>query len=285
MIIHRSECNYIMIRRVWVWVTVLGIGVFLAAIGCTGSGGDGETPTASPQPLPTADPLLTILPPLEGPAPEITPRAGRTNYWEHPDYQFPDLATLPDPPAEAEGAEFQPPQTPQCPEEWQRWQRTGEGFNICYPEEWQPAGVGYLTAGQNDRYYTVGFVLLKDGVQAAHVSVYVMGSYSRPQELLLRCDEVYKVTISGQPAALCADAPRAYPEARIVQYWIPRENSWVFLNAVAYLDYDPDTDSYGDSFSEENLDKAIEIAHSIGLLTGREGIIPTLPDSAITPVP
>ena len=41
----------------------------------------------------------------EGPVPVVTPGVERTNYWELPDYQFPDLNTLPDPPADAAGVE------------------------------------------------------------------------------------------------------------------------------------------------------------------------------------
>ena len=76
-----------------------------------------------------------------------------------PEFQLPVPEDLPAPPEDATGPEFQPPAEPQCPAEWQELRRPAEGFEVCYPEGWSIEGHGYVSAGVEDRWYSVGLFL------------------------------------------------------------------------------------------------------------------------------
>jgi hypothetical protein len=172
---------------------------------------------------------------------------------------------LPEPGGDQDGPEFHPPETPTCPDDWELLDRPLEFFKICFPKDWQIDGHGYVTAGFDDRWYSVGlFNFLEDGSQSAHVSIYMLRPFSRPPQLFIKeCDQAYRVVLDGQDAALCADVPGVFPEARIVHYFVSVDDRWTLINVVPYFEKDPETGAYTDQFSEEDFQLAIQIAQTI----------------------
>lgn len=231
--------------------------------------GDGSLQQGSPTPSDTLTPTATarpqLVPPFEGGGPQPYVDRQRQNYRENPDYDQPDPDSLPEPGAEQDGPEFKPPKEPTCPDGWEMLDRPWEFFKICFPPDWQIDGEGYVTAGMDDRWYSVGiFKFLPDWSQSAHVSVYFLRPFSRPPQLFIKeCDQAYKVTLDGNPAAVCPNAPGQFPEAKIVHYWVPVGDRWTLINVVPYFEKDPDTGAYTDRWSEEDYELAIEIAHTI----------------------
>ena len=261
---------------------LLGLGSLAMAMGllaaaCAGGGDVSPTPgttmSASPAvtPDPTAVPTATdapnpaalpITPPMEGPSrgPAATER---TNYREVAEFELPSPASLPEPPEGAMGPEFQPPEDPQCPTDWQTLMRPGEGFLVCYPEDWSIEGHGYVSSGVEDRWYAVGLFLFdNDGVELAHVSIYVLNPYARPFTYTRDCEQAYRVTFAGEPAALCPDTPGEFPEAKIVAYHIRRGDRDYYVNVVPKFQYDAESGNYLDSWDEEAEATAVQIAHT-----------------------
>jgi hypothetical protein len=155
-------------NKLGVLIVVVPAGALLGGA-CAGGGGAKPTPTATlgpglvPLPLTAATP---IGPPLEGPP--LGPAASeRTNYRDLAGFQLPAPQSLPEPPDSATGQEFRPPAEPRCPEDWRQLQRLTEGFKICHPETWSIQGNGYVSAGFEDRWYSLGLYLFEYGFHSA----------------------------------------------------------------------------------------------------------------------
>ena len=241
--------------------------LILAACGGGGSEGDdglnGETPASSPVPAPRVSPT-PLHPPLEG-AERIREKE-RINYREDPGYRLLDPADLPAPSASEEGPEFYPPETPECPADWEILFRPNEGFHICYPSDWVIDGTGYVSGGVEDKWYSLGFFrYAEEGDQSAHVSVYVTGPFSQPFTYVEDCGQAYQVTLSGQPASLCPDNGGVFPEAKIIAYHVRTEEWDYFIQIVPHFQIDPDKREYLQTWSDEDVQTAIGIAHSFQL--------------------
>ena len=248
--------------------------VSVLVIGCGGGGsGDGSaSPTAdSATPTPVATPAENardLSPPLEG-QPLAPFGRERINYREHLDYQLPQPSSLPPIPDGLDGPEYEPVSEPSCPKDWTPFERLIELIRICFPAGWDIDGHGYVHSGEDDEWYSVGFFKFRaDDSQSAHVSVSIMGAFSRPQTYTHGCNELYQTTLGGLSAAICANASGVYPEARIVHYYVPIGPKAVFVNVVSYYDRDPESGRYLDTWSEEDLETAIQIAHTITFLEG-----------------
>jgi len=259
------------------------IAVFLALLGvllaaCDGGNGQKTTPppaasatpggtataTPSPGPEPSAE-ARRIAPPLEGPSrgPGATER---TNYRELPEFELPAPEDLPEPPDSATGPEFQPPAEPQCPEDWEELERRAEGFAVCYPASWSIEGHGYVSAGVEDRWYSLGLFLFQDDAELAHVSIYVVNPYARPFTYTRDCDQAYRVTFAGEPAVLCADHPGEFPEAKIIAYHVRMGDLDYYINVVPTFQYDAESRTYLETWSEDAEATGIEIAHTLRLM-------------------
>lgn len=240
---------------------VLAFLLLLASLSavCGGGSGDDDAKIATPTPS-----RGVLVPPLEG-GDQPVGTSERTNFREHPEYQLPAPEDLPRPPDDTEGPEFYPPKEPECQEDWLQFSRSAEGFVICYPAGWEVDGAGYVTRPYQDRWYSGGVFLFKDGVQAAHVSVYTFNNYSLPYDYTRDCQQPYAVTLAGQPAVLCPDYPGLFPEERIVSYHVRTEMFDYLVNAVPYFTYDADSGSYRDSVDSDLAQLAIEVAHSFQL--------------------
>jgi hypothetical protein len=216
------------------------------------------TPAATP-----GDGISALTPPLEGP-PRIVQSRERTNYRDLAEYQLPLPEELPEPPGGADAPEFHPPAEPQCPEDWEELSRPGEGFKICYPNDWQIEGHGYVSAASDDRWYSVAFVLFQDDIQVAHVSVYViLSAFTQPFTYTRDCEQAYRVTFAGRDAVLCPDLSGQFPEAKIITYHARRDDFDYFVNIVPYLQYDDQAGRYLDTWSEEAEATAIQVAHTL----------------------
>lgn len=254
-------------------LAMLAVGSGLLLVACNG-GGDGS-PSAGSAPSPGSTPEATprdtgtavssggslITPPLEGP-PRVVPAQETTNYWELSEFQLPEPQDLPEPPEDADGPEFSPPANAECPADWQELRRPGEGFSICYPEDWRMDGHGYVSAGVEERWYSAGLFLFDGDAQKAHVSVYVVGPFARPFTYTRDCEQPYKVTFAGHPAVLCPDFPGVRPEARIIAYHVRWNDLDYYVNVVPYFEFDEEAGAYLDTVSEEAEAMAIEIAHT-----------------------
>lgn len=256
-------------------------------VACNGGGDGSPSPGSAASPVPTTEPDSTpeatpgatgtavqsdghlFTPPLEGPARGAAAQE-ETNYWELSEFQLPEPQDLPEPPEDADAPEFSPPAEAECPADWEELSRPGEKFSICYPEDWRIDGHGYVTAGVEERWYSVGMFLLDGDVQKAHVSVYVISPYARPFTYTRDCEQSYRLTLAGEPAALCPDFPGEGPEARIIAYHVRRGERDYYVNVVPYFEFDEEEGTYLDTVSEEAEATAIEIAHTfrfIGLTT------------------
>ena len=231
-----------------------------AVVAC--SGGDGLRPTVTPG---TPPPDLAFAPPFEGPE-RASVSQRRTNYREEPDFQLPSPDTLSEPPRGTSGPEFRPPEEPQCPQSWNTLSRPREGFSICYPDPWIIEGHGYVTAGADDRWYSVGLFLFDGDLEAAHVSIYITNPYARPFLYTRECEQAYRVAFVGEPAVLCPDYPGVSSEARIIAYHLRRGDLDYFVNVVPHYEYDAQAFRYLDAPAEEVEARAIQIAHTFNLI-------------------
>lgn len=240
------------------FLALLSAGLILV----TACGGD-SGPAGTPGPSASAATARPISPPLEGPPRAVATE--RTNFRELPEFELPSPADLPEPPGDAKGPEFHPPAEPQCPEGWQGLERPVEGFRICYPKEWSIQGHGYVSAGAEDRWYSVGVYFFRDDVEVAHVSVYVVNPFARPFAYTRDCKQAYRVTFAGESAALCPDYPGVPPEERIIAYHIRRGDLDYFVNVVPKFTYDPQAGKYLDTWDREAEARAIQIAQTLQL--------------------
>jgi len=241
-------------------IAIAATAVLLPAAAC-GGGSSGPSATAggdvpdgaSVTPLPTLD---SLIPPLDGPQREPAPTT-RTDYRDDPDWQFPRPEELEPPPADAAGAEYSPPEDVQCPESWEVLSRPAEEFEICYPEGWDIAGHGYVSSGEEERWYSVGIVNFAENGkdQLAHVSIYIFPPFSRPVRYTIDCPQPYAVTFAGQDAVICPDFPPTAPEQRLISYNVLFGDADYFINVVSY-----------EGAPEDALSTAIQIAHTYRFL-------------------
>ena len=263
-----------MLNKLWPAVALSAAIVLGAACGGD-DGGFSETPgpgvsatvAATGSPGPAARPRPSggpVTPPLEGPA---RPNAAttRTNYRELADYALPSPQDVPEPPRDAAGAEFHPPSEPKCPEGWEILRRPIEGFQICYPKEWAIDGHGYVSAAAEDRWYSVGFFLRREGVEVAHVSVYVVDPFAMPFTHTRDCKKAYRVTFAGEQAVLCPDHTGVPPEVKIVTYHIRRGDLDYYVNVVPQFTYDSGAGQYLDQWDKEAEATAIQVAQTFQL--------------------
>lgn len=250
------------------WISIMAT-VFLAlvfAVACgdddLGSGGTGGSTDPDVSATPTRAPRDPLSAPYEGPAIGPFPEEP-IDYREDPEWRHPDPENQPTPaPDDKSDVVFGPPAEPSCPEDWERLERLPEDFSICYPDSWEEDS-SYVN--HEVRWYAIGLFNFPDGDrehQLAHVSVYVFPEFSRTVRYTLDCPETYSVTFAGEPSVVCPDFPPVEPEARIISYYVFRDDQHYFVNVAAYLEYDGENGEYSDSFDEEALDQAIEIAHT-----------------------
>ncbi len=251
---------------------VLAGGLLAVACGEDGDAGSASTPTPGVSPIGTfnsADAPLpegsSISPPMEG-APRGLPATERTNYWALPEFALPAPGDLPELPATGTDSELHPSAGPQCPEAWQTVTRPGEGLSICYPADWRIEGHGYVSVGSDDRWYSLGLFLYKDGVELAHVSVYALNAYAQPINYTRDCEQAYRVAFAGEPAVLCPDFPGRWPEVRIISYHVRKDDLDYYVNVVPRYQADSQSGTYSDTWSEEAEATAIQIAHSFRLI-------------------
>ncbi len=218
-------------------------------------------PAAAPPPGPGAT-LRPVSPPLEG-SQRATAATTRTNFRELPEFALPSPDDLPEPPADATGPEFHPPADPSCPPDWQVLQRPVEGFQICYPGDWVIDGHGYVSAADEDRWYSVGFFLRHGATEIAHVSLYVLNPYDTPFNYTKDCNQAYRVTFSGQPAVLCPDHQGVPPEVKILTYQIRRGDLDYYVNVVPRYTYDTVANRYLDQWDKDVEATAIQIAQTL----------------------
>ena len=260
-------------NRVAVLVIVAMAGGLLAAA-CAGGGQEttlesGATDTPAASATATSDSGLATSPadrrsgpPLEG-ASRGAAASERTNYRELDEFRLPEPEELPPPPEGATGPEFQPPVEPQCPEGWQELSRPAEGFRVCHPEGWSIDGHGYVSAGAEDRWYSLGLFLLQDAAEVAHVSIYVVNPYAKPITYTRDCDQAYRVTFAGDPAALCPNQTGEFPEAKIIAYHVRRGDLDYYINIVPQFQYDATSQTYLDNWSQDAEATGIRIAHTL----------------------
>jgi len=249
--------------------------VALLLAGCTEEAGPTGTPAATPtaqatpqsSPLPSPPPGTVIkpprafvTPPMEGP-PRGSAATVRTNYRELPEFRLPAPQDLPEAPSGG-GPQFQPPAQPLCPPGWQELWRPAEGFKTCYPESWSIDGHGYVSAGRDDRWYSVGLFLYQDDVEVAHVSYYVVNAYARPFMYARDCKQAYRVRFAGEPAILCPDFPGQFNEAKIIAYHVRKYDLDYYVIVVPKRQYNPATGGYLDTWSRDAEATAIQIAHT-----------------------
>lgn len=260
-------------NRVMVLVILAMAGGLLAAA-CAGGGQEttpvpGATDAPAASATATPDPGVSTFPearrtgpPLEGASRGVA-ASERTNYRELDEFQLPEPEDLPPPPEEATGPEFQPPAEPQCPEDWQELSRPAEGFRVCHPEGWSIDGHGYVSAGAEDRWYSLGLFLSQDDVEVAHVSIYVVNPYAKPITYTRDCDQAYRVTFAGEPAAFCPDYTGEFPEAKIIAYHVRRGDLDYYINVVPKFQYDATSRIYLDTWSQDAEATGILIAHTL----------------------
>jgi hypothetical protein len=245
-------------------LSIISIAIVTAMVclACDGIGGSSSRETRSGLGPRTAS--TPVFPPLDGP--ERTFRAEeRTDYRELPEFQLPDPDRLPDPSDDEDGAEFRPPESSECPEDWEVLRRPLEGFQVCFPSEWEVDGHGYVSSGADDRWYALGLYRFgEDGHERAHVSIYMTTPYSQPVLYVSECDRAYKVRLDGLAAGLCPDHAGQFPEAKIIAYHVPRGDRDYFLNVVPMMEFDSEAGLYYlDSWSEKDLATGIDIVQSI----------------------
>lgn len=131
---------------------------------------------------------------------------------------------------------------------------------MCYPDSWKIAGHGYVSAGAEARWYSVGIILFDGERQLAHVSIYAVPQFARPLTYTRDCHQPYRVTFAGVPAVLCPDFPGQPPEARIVSYHVFKNDRDYFINVVPYFRYDAGSGKYTEDVDESALNTAFDIA-------------------------
>ena len=250
--LNMPKLPFVLIAAVISAMTLLGA--------CGGDDDGGGTPSSSASAgssTPTGTPSDQIAPPLEGPdrGPAATER---TDFRESEEWKLPSPDGVLPVPDDKKDAIYHPPSEPECAADWQSLVRPSEGFSICYPSDWQTAGYGYVTAGQEDRWFSVGLVKFtndKRDEQDAHVSVYVIPRYARPMTYTRDCPLPYNLTFAGSPAVICPEFPGQGSEKYIVSYHIRRGDLDYFVQVVPY-----------DGGSSDALDTAVEIAHTFKLI-------------------
>jgi hypothetical protein len=230
--------------------------------GC-GGGDDGDTPSPSAGTSPDASgsptqaPGVRSGPPLEGPdrGPAATEK---TDFREDPEWQLPEPGGL-SPAPEDDDPIFSPPEDPLCPEGWTQKDKPSNGFGICYPADWEILGEGYVTAGAEDRWYSIGLFLFPGGDETAdplaHVSVYAIPSGARPMTYTRDCPKPYSIKFAGQDAVICPEFPDVAPREDFTSYHVRRGDTDYFIQVVPY-----------EGGSEDDREMAIEIAHTFNLL-------------------
>ena len=127
--------------------------VIISAATLLACGGDDGSPSSASPTATQPDNQRDLFPPLEGPerlyADEVI------NYWEDHEFDLPDPANLPALPSTF--SSLAPPEDPVCPEDWINFERIIEGFRLCYPNLYVIEGHGFVTAGVEERWYSVGF--------------------------------------------------------------------------------------------------------------------------------
>ncbi|MEX2390965.1 MAG: hypothetical protein WD904_05150 [Dehalococcoidia bacterium] len=239
----------------------LAASALLIATACgDDDGGNTQTPSSkqasgSPGVPPTPAPTLDgLIPPLEGPPRDLAP-VERTDFRELPEWQLPRPQGMPTPPADALRPEYAPPVEPECPDDWAKISRPTESFELCYPAPWVVGGHGYVSAGNEERWYSVGIVLFDGAAQTAHVSVYAFPRFSRPVRYTIDCPQAYALTVAGHDAVLCPDYPPTPPETRLISYNILFQDIDYFVNVVSY-----------EGAPDETLATAIAIAQTFRFL-------------------
>ncbi len=251
-------------------IAVLAAGLMLAAA-CGGDDNNTATPTGSGAvthspvlaDIPPPDTGKPVTPPLEGPPRQ--PATAHANYRDLPEWALPAPQDLPQVLSDAQGAEYHPPAAPTCPDGWANLQRPIEGFGICYPSDWVIDGHGYVSASNEDRWYSVGFYLRRDGVEVAHVSLYVLGPFSVPFTYIRDCKQDYQVTFAGQAAVLCPDYPGVPPEVRIISYQFRRGDLDYYVNVVPKLRFDTKSGRYVNEWDKDAEATAIQVAQTFQL--------------------
>lgn len=249
-------------------VAVLATATLLAC-GGGGGGDDGGSPSpASPTPT-RANNQRGLFPPLEGPERPVARVV--LNYWEEPDFDFPDPADLPDLPSDL--SSLAPPDVPVCPEGWVNLDRPTEAFKVCYPDGYATEGHGYVSAGVDERWYGVGIFDFEGDIELGHVSIYVTGPFSRPFDYVALCDQAYQVTIDGEPAAVCPDYAGVGDE-KIIAYHLRIGDYDYSINAV------PAEDVSASPGASEGIEATLlQIVHSFDLIDQ----IPIVRPSPATP--
>lgn len=250
---------------------VLLLGIILACGDDDSSPSPGSSSSATPvdgsgiAESGSATPVQNVLtPPLEGPRREGTVTE-RTDFRKVAEWILPKPEDL-SAPEDTDDPVLNPPAEPECPADWELLNRATEGFEICYPAEWVTDGQGYVSSANEERWFSVGIFDFPDGDrdhQRAHVSVYVIPQYTRPLRYTLDCEELFAVTLSGEPAVVCPDFPAEPPEARISSYQLSRDNLDYFVQIVDYFEYE-DGD-YTDNIDEDAHDLAVQIAQTFKL--------------------
>lgn len=259
-------------------ILIAGLAALVLAAAC---GGDDDT-DASPAPTEagslTASPTIPavqnpITPPLEGPdrGPAATER---TDFREDPAFRLPSPDDVPGPLEDDDDPLLFPPEEPICPEGWETVNRPSESFEICHPPEWSIEGQGYVSAGQEERWYSMGIVDFENEEalrQRAHVSVYVIPQFARPFPYTRDCPQPYSVEFTGRPAVACTDFPGTPPEAFIASYHVFANDIDYFVNVVPYFQYEGGDGEFTDEIYEESLATAREIAFSFRVLDATPG--------------
>lgn len=240
-------------------VVIAGSALF--AVAC---GGGGSSTTGTPTATTTAVPRDPLVPPLEGP--DRVPYLGSPmDFRQDPAYQLPSPNDVPSP-TDSEDPVLNPPAQPDCPDGWKVLQRPTEGFQFCYPADWDFASDGYKNAPNETRWYSLGVFKFpgarEDDHQFAHVSVYVIPQGARPFTYTKDCPTPYSVVLDGQPAVVCPDFPAASPEARIISYHVFRSDLDYFINIALYFKYDDSKGAYTDQTDSEALAAATKIIGS-----------------------
>ena len=95
------------------------------------------------------------------------------------------------------------------------------------------------------------------------MSVYVVNPYAKPIVYTRDCDQAYRVTFAGEPAALCPDHSGESPEAKIIAYHVRRGDLDYYINIVPKFQYDAASKSYLDTWSQDAEATGIQIAHTL----------------------
>jgi hypothetical protein len=232
------------------------------SVACGGSGGDSSaTPTVTQSAGATA---RLIAPPFEGPARARVLQ--REDFRQDADWQMPSPDNLPKPDDTTDPI-LNPP-APSCPTDWQAIYRTPEGFSVCHPDAWAVDGEGYVSAANQDRWFSVGlFDFTDDSKQhrLAHVSVYAIPPFVEPFRYTIDCPEPKSVTFGGHAAVVCPSFPAVSPEARIISYHVAEGNMDYFVNIVTYFKYDASTGKYTNDTDDDALNMAVQIADTFQL--------------------